>query len=78
MMSAVLAIGVPLFKFILSLFKKEKLSDKQFVAAILAHQSKKSQAGKTALDFEAAMEKAMNELDEAEKNNKLPDAKNIL
>lgn len=64
------ALLIPLIKIIFESIAKKKLSDKEFVAYVLAHQSKRARAGKSALDANAALDEALRELEEEElKNN---------
>lgn len=49
-------------KLIFSARDKKKLSDKEFVEYVLAHQKKKSLAGKSALSWEQALADAKAEL----------------
>jgi hypothetical protein len=59
---AILALGVPLIKFIFERIAKKKLSDKEFVDYIVAHEKKRGRAGQAALDWEEALKQAQEEM----------------
>ena len=66
------SVIVPLVKWVAGKASKKNLSDKEFVAYILASKSRTANAGKSALDFEKALDKAFkdleaSDLEEAEK-----------
>jgi len=56
-----------LLKFVFNKIAKRKLSDEEFLKHIEAHQAKRRGAGKTALDFDEAMEKTRKEIAENKK-----------
>jgi len=61
----VLGIG----KFIFERIAKRKLDDKEFLEHIEAHQKRRQNAGKTAIDFEDAMSEAEAKLDAEDKKS---------
>ena len=65
------ALLIPLIKLIFEAINKKKLSDKEFVAYVLAHQKKRARAGKSALDANDALDEALRELDEEEKKKEI-------
>lgn len=58
-----------LLKFIFEKIAKKKLNDKEFTEYILAHQKRRASAGQSALDWNAALEKAQKELEEEKKGS---------
>jgi len=64
MWTAITTILVPLLKWIVEASAKKKLSDKEFVSYVLAHQKRRGRAGQSAMDAEEALEEAIRELDE--------------
>jgi hypothetical protein len=58
--SLILGIG----KLIFERIAKKKLNDKEFMEHIRAHQIRRKNVGKTALDFEDALAQAQKELDQ--------------
>lgn len=59
-----------LAKFIFERMAKKKLNDKEFLDHIEAHQKRRQNAGKTAMDFEDAMAEAERKLKEEQEKNK--------
>ena len=57
-------VVVGLTKWIFERIAKKKLSDKEFMEHIRAHQIRRKNVGKTALDFEEALAQAQKELDQ--------------
>jgi len=48
---------IPMLKWILERKAKKKLSEKEFLDAIMAHQSQRANAGQTVLDWKASLAK---------------------
>lgn len=61
-LAASLILGVG--KLIFERIAKKKLSDEEFAAHIRAHQIRRKNIGKAALDFEEALAQAQKELDQ--------------
>ena len=62
MWEIIAAIGVPILKWLFEKIAKKKLDDKEFTEYIRAHQKKRARAGQAALDWEAALKEAQDEL----------------
>lgn len=62
MWELIAGIAVPLIKWIFGKIANKKLSDKEFITYVTAHQKKISHAGDTAMDWEEALAKAQEEL----------------
>jgi len=58
---------VAMLKWIFGAIAKKKLSDKEFIEYISAHQKRRGQAGQVALDWEEALKQAQKEMAEEEK-----------
>jgi len=61
MLKTIITIVVPLLKWLFERAAKKKITDKEFIAHILAHQSKLSNSGDVALDANKILEDAMKE-----------------
>ena len=67
-MLATLILG--LLKWIFEKKAKQKLNDKQFVEFIEAHQAKRVDAGKTASNFEDALQETLSDMSKTSDKNK--------
>lgn len=62
-------ILIPLLKLIFQAKSKKELSDKEFVAYVLAHQQRRARAGRAAEDANEVLDEALRELEDQESNN---------
>lgn len=63
MLSLIATILIPIIKWIFERKAKKKLSDKEFVAYISAHQKMRGRAGHAATEWEKALKEAQEEMD---------------
>lgn len=66
MITIILQVLIPIVKYFIEKRSAKKLSDKEFVDFILAHQKRRSKAGQSSVDFEKALEEARKEMSDDE------------
>ena len=70
MITIVLQVLIPIVKYFIEKKAAKRLSDKEFVDFILAHQKRRSKAGQSSVDFEKALKEAENEMKESNDKDK--------
>jgi len=70
MIGGIVTLILGILKWVVEKKMKKRLNDRQFVDFIVAHQKRRIGAGKTAQDFEDALEETLNKMDEDEKSNR--------
>ena len=60
--ASILPILISIVKWIIQRDQAGKLSDKQFIEFILAHDKQRSRAGKSAVEFDQALKEAQEEM----------------